>query len=520
MERIGETGLSSHKRTVVLPLAWCFAAILALGALLYLDAPRVSLACIVGVAWLTLARNMPGVSLGLWGLATTDTIPGLNLGAMAISGRFRPLDGLIALAVVAAFLGIRDGRRSLHVPRWLWGALAAQFLWWALTLTRTCLLRGEPFWPSLLFGRDLLYMAIVAVCAIIILRSKRELRAAMIVLVLGGAVYSVGFLLQVVFRLDAGFLVHASSSALTEGLERIYTGGNDLVTALLPVALWTTLLGPRRLRWIWTSLTILFGAQVIFQLTRANYLGVGFGVLAVAALVITGRSEVGARRRKHLARTLRTASVLACCAGVVFLLLGPHFGVDLTQSQSKPVRAVTNRLTSVDQALTGADATVEYRSDLAQQMRSVLGDKWAQGIGFVHPERGEFANLPGGTLRNPDVGALGVIMVTGLVGLAVLLLPVSGTIVATARTIRAGNAVENLPIAAGLLSFLAGGLASSITLVVFFWPSSAALTGLLVGLALVAAARVRGGTQQRTVLAATARAETHADGGVVTPPQG
>jgi hypothetical protein len=501
--RIQRRELVAHSIGIALPLIWCLAALacftLAFGA----GSRVVALVALIGVAWLSLVRVAPGIGLGVWALAVADMIPGVNLGNLAVSGRFQPLDALIALFVVAACLGARDRRRSLRVPKWLWIALAAQLLWWSFTLARTCLLHHEPFMPSLLFGRDLLYMVTVAVCAPAVLRSHDELAKAMAALIVGGVVYSVAFLVQILLHVDMHLFVHSSAENMIVGLRRVYATGNNLISALLPVVLWTALVGSRKWRWGSVALFLLFAAQVVFRLGRANYIGVAFGIVAVWALVLFARPRPHAGTRKRLlAGTFASVLIVACAAGILVTLTALS-GADTTADEGDDsAQSISTRVASMTDIFTGTDRTTAYRLVVAGDMRELLHGNWIEGLGFVHPQRAEFPELPGSNLRNVDVGALGIVMVMGIIGLLTTLIPPIGVAVTATRAISKGVRVVNLPIAAGLLAFLLGGLITSVTLVLFFSARSSALAGALLGIALFASQNAQLTPRQPLILQA------------------
>jgi hypothetical protein len=112
----------------------------------------------------------------------------------------------------------------------------------------------------------------------------------------------------------------------------------------------------------------------------------------------------------------------------------------------------------------------------------LLGHDFLWGLGFISPAYHYFAGLPGGNIRSSDVGALGTVMVIGVVGLVLVLAPFVGSGVVLLRASLAD--AEDPPDAAlvvGLVAFLVGTLFSSVTLVTLFLATGPAMSGLLAG---------------------------------------
>lgn len=441
------------------------------------------LAIPVVLAWITLVRIRPAVGMAIWLLAASDSIPFVRLSSASIPGSFRVQDVLIGALLVAASLELAFGTAGVfgsRVPRWLCLTSLAYLSWWLVTVLRTWVSGEAPVLSALLFGRDLCYIPLVAVAALIILRRNSSLLEALPVIFMGAAIFSLGLILSVAFGVQADLLVHSDLTLSTGGLTRFYTPSHDLVTACFPVVLWSAAFGRPWRRWLTVPLVVLLGAAVVLQLTRANYVAVAVGFATSAVLLGLVRLP-GSRRFSQ--RGIVAAGSLASLIAAALAYAGLVVGQGATSGRVSG--AVLSRIGSLFSPGLGSDPNWSWRLNVASSIRNLLRGDWPWGLGFVHPELNRYPVLPGSDLRNPDVGVLGTIAVMGAIGAVLQYMVVVGACISLFRRgLQHERSPETLPVQLGILAFLIGALVSSVTLVVLSSPSGATIVGFFIALAL------------------------------------
>jgi hypothetical protein len=95
--------------------------------------------------------------------------------------------------------------------------------------------------------------------------------------------------------------------------------------------------------------------------------------------------------------------------------------------------AVSERARSTIDDLRGSTGNVGYRFELADEMVTLLDNRWPVGLGFWHPDVRPVSSLPGGSIRNGDTGVLNAVMTMGVVGAVLLYLPLVTLFFATMR---------------------------------------------------------------------------------------
>ena len=440
----------------------------------------------VAVALVTLLVRSPGWGLGVWVLAVTNTIPALNLDTLHVPGLFQPYDGLMILLfgatlLAATGLGHRELRRRL--PRWLVWAVVLLSAWWLLVLLRTWLLASVPLLPAALFGRDLLYGGVATVCAAVLLPDRKSVHGALNVMIIGAAIYSVAFVPHVLVGSAAGWIVHPSLQGTSDGLLRIYQLSNDLVVAVFPVALWLTLSTRGHLRLAYACVAGLFAVQIALQQTRATYISVALS-LALATAFMLARPAFRAFRPRLLALWGVVGGVLLTIGVVVTSSRGAG---DTSAISNNPIyqRVALIPATLTQSVGSGSEGSWAYRVQIADRLLKILGHNYLWGVGFLNPIYHYYANLPNGSIRNSDVGALEIVMVVGVVGLVLVLAPVAGSAFGLVRSsFLAPEDLRDRALVVGLVGFLIGALLSSVTLVTLFLGARPAMSGILVACAL------------------------------------
>lgn len=381
------------------------------------------------LALVLVARWNFGAFVALLVLAVLNGIPGPDLEEFAVSGSFRVSDAAIALLVVV--LALRQQAESaqpgslLRFARW-WGIALAT--WWLLTLIRS-VGDGLPLLKSALFGRDFLYFAILLPLLAGALRDRREIAACLTLLAAGGVLHAVGQLAVSAGGVTSSLVdlvVHSHVPISSEGTHRVYSYMDIVTTTAFSFAIGLALIPPRRsLRLVGIGLATLAGLSVLFQFTRATYLALTAALIVIGATWISGNGAIS--------RPLQRAS--AALAALVVLGLFVSGFRPLTASDALPpeAAAVSDRAASSVDDLVGGTGTVGYRKRLTEQMLTLLDDRWPIGLGFWHPAARAVPTLPGGSIRNTDTGVLGAVMTMGVVGAALVYVPLVALFFATMR---------------------------------------------------------------------------------------
>jgi hypothetical protein len=199
--------------------------------------------------------------------------------------------------------------------------------------------------------------------------------------------------------------------------------------------------------------TVIYGMAVLLQETRAAYLGLG-------AAFFIGAVIWSAPRGVHLSsvrrRILATAASALVAAGVLLLVArGLALGV---------AQRVTEGVSNLQQS-TG---TAGHRLKLGSEMLSLLGTQWPVGLGFLNPATHFIVGLPGGSIRNTDLGVLNSLMTMGVIGTVLLYLPVLRTIQAIGRAHARGTIGAADWWRMGICIWLISIVISSLTLVDLF----------------------------------------------------
>jgi hypothetical protein len=370
-----------------------------------------------------------GAFVALLVLVVLNGIPGADLEDFAVTGSFRISDvAVLALVVVLALRQQPEPAQPgslLRLVRWWALALMA---WWLLTLTRS-VADGVPLLQAALFARDFLYFAILLPLLAGALRNRREVAACLSLLAAATVLHAAG---QV--AISAGgvtssivdLVVHAQESISFEGTQRIYAHMADAVTAAFPFAIGLALIPPRRpLRLVGIGLAFITGTSVLYQFTRATYLALSLALIVVSATWMYANGAIS--------QPLRRATA-ALAAVFVFAVFASGFR-PLAASVALPAETATvsERAGSTIDDLRGSAGNVGYRYDLIKEMLTYLDDRWPVGLGFLHPDVRPFSSLPDGSIRNGDVGVFNAVMTMGVIGAALMYVPLVAVFVATMR---------------------------------------------------------------------------------------
>jgi hypothetical protein len=384
----------------------------------------------VTLALVFVARWNFGAFVALLVLAVLNGIPGPDLEEFAVSGSFRMSDVTVAvLVVVLAFrqqAGSAEPGSLLRFARW-WGIGFAT--WWLLTLIRS-VADGMPLLKGALFGRDFLYFAILLPLLAGAFRDRREIVACLTLLAAAGVLHAVGEIAVSAGGVTSALVdlvVHTEGPVTFEGnAQRLYSNMAVVVAATFPLAIGLALIPPRRsLRLVGIGLGTLAGIGVLFQLTRATYLSLALALVVITATWVSANGAVS--------RPLRRASAALGAVVVLGLLISGFRPITASNALPSEASAVSERAASSVDELLGGTGNVGYRYELADRMLTFLDGRWPVGLGFWRPDVRPVSSLPEGSIRNADTGVLNAVMTIGVIGAALIYLPLVRFFFATMR---------------------------------------------------------------------------------------
>jgi hypothetical protein len=171
------------------------------------------------------------------------------------------------------------------------------------------------------------------------------------------------------------------------------------------------------MRWTAGFIVLIAATAIALLLTRALYLGEIVGIAAALTVwVILDFGSVGIGRQS-LAKLAGLVIVLAICITVYHP----------SSEANNPAKTVEHRFSSFFSAASSSNAqtsTVAYRERLDTILLTRLGDQWLFGLGFLSPKIHYELDLPNGSIRNSDTGVLNALMTMGIVGAALIYVPV------------------------------------------------------------------------------------------------
>ena len=449
---------------------------LLIAALLCIALPMV---CVV--AWAGLSA-IAGVIL----LLTLNGIPGIDLTRFNVHGSFESLDicavCLILLAAGRYFFGTREagGQHTERLVAWSAVFLAV----WAVALVKG-LDRGVPVLTAALFGRDFLFFALLVPFAKALVKTNRELTRLVAVVGAMTTVYALGEI-ATTFGVLRPNVINDIQVLRVGPLTRVYSNMNDLVALGFSCALAYSVLHTGRRSRLAAAIAIVCGVAVVLQLTQAMYVGLAIGMILAFLIWTVGGFQLRFRLRHRLLWAV--VGTLAFSFGAV--VVAPHV------LSSSSIQTITNRIgagvsdvESSRRVVGGSANTVAYREQVASIMRQILGSHWILGLGFLHPSVVYFSQLPHGSIRNNDTGLFNGLMTMGVVGTALIYIPV----IMGLGCIVPGSADETrwAWLRLGSMIWMISALAGSLTLVTLFSTNGLTLTAVLLGI-IFGVARPRG----------------------------
>lgn len=424
------------------------------------------------VAFVALAVLQRGAAIGILVLAGMDGVPFFET-QNPVATHFTVQDVAIFALIGCAFAWRFVSRRPHYVTstvklvRALGGAL---LVWWIVTMIRTT----APAFAAAQFGSDFFFFAALLIFLPGIRLTPRELRALLVVLGVGVCVFAVGQILTVEGLATPSGLIHFAGATTTNGLRRVYAPMIDLVSAGLAVSIAALVLGRgTRNHRVAIPITILLGASLVLQLTRARWLALLASIVLVSLwFAMQGERRIASRLRRSLGGFLAVVITALCVA----LLVAPGANVG---------GAVVQRSVSIFTDIGSSNkttSTVAVRTQVAGEMLTLLGGQWPLGLGFVPPSAHYFAPLPHGSLRDVDVGVLNPVMTMGAIGTVLIYLPLIVVLIACMRAARTTRPGRRPWLNYGGQMWIVGTIASSLTLVTLFSKSGLVLSGVIVAL--------------------------------------
>jgi hypothetical protein len=430
---------------------------------------KLMLELIAAGAFCALAASQRGACLGLLVLAAMNGLPFIdNSKSVAHHIALQDLACLALIATAFAWTLTTDrGKAPTPLGRALSWCGLALFGWCVLMVGRTWADGQAPLLGAIRFGRDFLYFGALLMVLPRLRLSERDVKVLITVLGVGVCLFAVGQIVTVEGLGNPTWLVHAGATASTLGVTRIFAEMTDLVSAGVAFAIAAVALTRGRVQARVIPIALLLVASMILQLTRARWIATIAGVIVVSlwlALRADSRIAVTLRRRLTVFVGVLTAAV------VLVVLVAP--GVI---SAGPVVQRVLSIFTSTGKGT----STLAVRQLIANQMTSLLRGHWLTGLGLIPPSSHFYPQFPSGSIRDPDVGVLNAVMTIGIIGAALIYVPLIVTLVHSLRSARAKSRLGLAWLSYGGQIWIVATIASSITLVSLFSPSGLVLSAMI-----------------------------------------
>lgn len=422
---------------------------------------------IVGLCALALTQR--GALIGILVLAGMNGLPYVDTSTLVTSKLAVEDLAVIALVIISGIWIMIDGAPpiSRRVGRIISRVGLLLLLWWLFVMTRTVVGQHVPLLRAMYFGRDFASFALLLIVLPRLRLASRDISTLLGVLAAGVCVFAVGQIMTATGMGQPGSLIHFHYTLQESGLTRVYSNMTDLVTAGLAVSVAALLLArQRRIQLIALPIMILLGTSTAVQLTRARWIGLVVGIsLTSLWLALNSNTRIGIILRRKLSPIVGAL----CFVSIIVIFIAPSIGSG---------GEVINRLTSIFTDLETGSGTVAIRVTVSKEMTVFLGEKWPFGLGFIPPFSHYYLGLPGGSIRDPDVGALNAVMTMGVLGAILIYIPVIAVLIDCLQRISKQWADEFSWLYYGGAIWILATLASSITLITLFSTSGLAFTAL------------------------------------------
>ena len=361
-----------------------------------------------------------GVLAGILVLLLLEGVPLINTGgASSAQGADAVNDAifvaLVILLAACAFDRHRDKEQDrLATLAVIWAS--CYLAWWLFKVVAGS--PGIPLFAAVSYGREFMGFAIFLPLVLLALRRPSHVVGFTVALTAGVALFSVGEIVSQVAHAQLAWLIHAEQVGEFAGVARIYAPMDELLVAAFPMSFAAMLLGPKPWRRRAMLLTVLTGLATALSLTRAIYVS---ELVALFLITLVWAKGVGwrARRIRHVV----SAFVLVSVATVVLASATAGGNSGATKTSSSPVQAVVSRAALGVSDVQNKTGTVSIRLHAAHLDLEALGHDWAAGLGFLNPAYHWAPGLREGSIRDNDLGSLGIVMTMGLIGLFLAYMP-------------------------------------------------------------------------------------------------
>jgi hypothetical protein len=424
-------------------------------------------ALIGACAYCVLASVERGACLGVLVLLAMNGIPFLdNSKAVAHHIAFQDLACLVLIGTALAWT-LASGGAPTRMGVILSRCGMALLAWCVLIVVHTWADGQAPLLGAIRFGRDFLYFGALLIILPRVRFGERDIKVLVAVLAAGTCMFAVGQIATVEGFANPTWLVHAGSSGKTLGLTRLFAEMTDLVSAGVAFGIAAVVLNRGRAQSRAIPISLLLTGSLVLQLTRARWVAI-IASLVVASLWLALQAD--RRIAVTLRRRLTIAAGVVAVAVVVLVTLGG--GVVSTGP-------LVQRVLSIFSDVSSTTGTVAVRQHVANEMASLLGGHWLTGLGLTPPSVHYYPQFPGGSLRDPDVGVLNAVMTIGVVGAALIYLPVIVALLTCMRRTRTRARLRFPWLNYGGQIWMIATVTSSITLVTLFSTSGLVLSAVI-----------------------------------------
>lgn len=413
------------------------------------------------------ATTQRGACIGVLLLAAMNGLPVINTSSY-VAGHFTVQDlAVCTLLVIAGAWILLDATpyhpsRASRIIAWVAVLLLLWCLW---TVTRTVIENHVSVLQAVAFGRDFFYFALLLIVLPRVRLTNHDINVLLAILTIGVCLFAAA---QIMTGLGFGgleFLIHVDHTLRQEGLTRVYSDMTDLVVAGLAVSVAASLVARQPImRMAAPPVALLLTISLVVQLTRARWIGFIAGFLLVSVwLMVYGDVDLSAALRKRLVVVVSVIFV----AGVAAFLTVPGI---LSEGP------FIERVLSIFSNIENGSGSVATREMVTRTMTAYLSGEWPVGLGFLSASVHYFQGLPNGSIEDPDLGILNAIMTIGVIGAALIYMPV--VIILTKCLRRSPTQTQYAWLRYGGAMWIAATLISSVTLVTLFRTSGLALVAV------------------------------------------
>lgn len=431
---------------------------------------EVMLVIFAAAGLLTLAFVQRGAYIGILLLATMNGLPFIAT-TTPVTGKLKLQDvAVVLLMLTAVAWALADDAFDCQnrIGRILSRVGALLLVWWLFTLGRSITVQHVPVQTAADFCRQFAFFALLLILLPRVRLANRDIGALLTVLIAGVCLFAVAQTATALGFAHPGAFLHVGHTLQQSGLVRVYADMTDMVTAGLAASV-AALLAARRssARLLALPVALLLTVSTVVQLTRARWIGLVIALLVVALWLAFGSaSRVPSKLRRRATLMIGVPLTL----GLAVALIAPSITANGT---------VTQRLLSIGSELQSGGGTVAIRETVTHAMTAYLGEQWPVGLGFIPPSVHYFLGVPLGTIQDPDVGVLNAVVTMGVIGAALIYLPLLVTLIICLRRPTVPLTAQYDWLRYGGAIWIMATFVSSVTLVTLFSTSGLVLTAVI-----------------------------------------